>query len=241
MSRIEVSNGETPPPASGLTVKSRHEGLVLEREEKSGFDVFENNTASERSYLSVLPARNASLSQRAPAPHRVRHGDVSTRQAHNLLVAFDERYSPIFVTTFEGRLDLDSVVWHDDLSTKAIANATRAGRRSIHIVDARRVEVPNAQLRRYWATRIQQSTGTLETMLGTFVVIDSPLLRGALTAIHWLCNEGRRIEYFSTLAAAVAIADLRLAALGHAPTKLEASNYRVAMLEERNKSATGAA
>jgi hypothetical protein len=64
-------------------------------------------------------------------------------------------------------------------------------------------------------------------MLGNFVVIDSPILRGALTAIDWLCHEGRRIEYFSTLADAVAVANLRLAAAGHAPSALDAANYRV--------------
>lgn len=188
----------------------------------------ERGVSSERSYLSVFPARKVSLSQRVPAAQHVQQGALSTRQKKDMLIAFDERQAPVFITTFEGTLDLESVAWHDEVSSKAFLTAIGSGRRIVHIVDARRVNVPNAQLRRHWATRIQQSVGTLETMLGNFVVIDSPVLRGVLTAIDWLCNEARRIEYFSTLSDAVAVANLRLAAAGLAPVAVDAVNYRIA-------------
>lgn len=187
----------------------------------------EAHSASERSYLSVLPARKVSLNQRVPAPHQVHLGEVSTRQTNTALVAFDERHSPVFVTSFVGRLDFDAVAWHDTVATKAIVAAVNSGRRIVHIVDARRIEVPNAQLRRHWATRIHQTLGTLDAMLGNFVVVDGPLLRGALSAIDWLCPESHRIEYFSTLSDAVVVANLRLSASGVAPTDLDATNYHI--------------
>ena len=232
MSSFDVPTTESPA-ASGTSVKSKRDSGPPS--ERSG--------ASERSYLSVFPARKVSLSQRVPTPHQVQHGELSTRQSNTMFVAFDERHAPIYITTFEGRLDLDAVVWHDTVATKAIQTALGQGRRVVHIVDARRVEVPHAQLRKHWAARLQESVGTLESMLGNFVVIDSPLLRGALTAIDWLSHEGRRVEYFSTLADAVAVANLRLTAVGSAPTPFDAPNYRVATLVERpsQRPATGTA
>lgn len=231
MSSFDVSPTERPA-ASGSNVRTTRDSSAPS--ERTG--------ASERSYLSVFPARRVSLSQPASTPHRVQHGELSTRQSNTMLIAFDERHAPIFVTTFEGRLDLDAVVWHDAVATKAIQAALSQGRRVIHVVDARRVEVPNAQLRKHWATRLQQTVGTLESMLGNFVVIDSPLLRGALTAIDWLSHEGRRIEYFSTLSDAVAVANLRLAAVGSTLAPFDATNYRGTLLERaNNKPATGTA
>jgi hypothetical protein len=212
-SDVEIADG-VPAATSGIRVK------------RDTAPPSQRSATSERSYLSVLPARKTSLSRHVAA--QVTLGAVSTRQNANMFVAFDERHTPILLTTFEGVLDLDAVEWHDALATKAITAALSSGRGIVHIVDARRVEVPNAQLRRHWATRIEQSVGTMASMLGNFIVIDSPMLRGALTAIDWLCHAGRRIEYFSTLTDAVTVANLRLTAAGHTPIALDTAGYSVA-------------
>jgi hypothetical protein len=87
--------------------------------------------------------------------------------------------------------------------------------------------VPSAQLRKFWAERITQSVSTIEAMLGVFVVIDKPILRGVLTAINWICNEARRVEYFPTLRDAVNLANVRFAAAGYPAVSFDGDAYDV--------------
>jgi hypothetical protein len=152
---------------------------------------------------------------------------VEVRQRDNMLVGFDDNHLPLMISTFRGPLDLEAARWHDEVSSKAIAQSLADGRRVLHVVDARDVDVPSAQLRKFWAERISQSVSTIEAMLGVFVVIDKPILRGVLTAINWICNEARRVEYFPTLNDAVNLANVRFAAAGYPTISLNANGYDV--------------
>jgi hypothetical protein len=152
---------------------------------------------------------------------------VEVRQRENMLVGFDDNHLPLMISTFRGPLDLDVARWHDDVSSRAIAQSLAQGRRVLHVVDARDVDVPSAQLRKFWAERITQSASTIEAMLGVFVVIDKPILRGVLTAINWICNEARRVEYFPTLRDAVNLANVRFAAAGYPAVSFDGDAYDV--------------
>ncbi len=149
------------------------------------------------------------------------------RQRENMLVGFDDSHLPLMISTFRGPLDVDAARWHDEVSTKVIVRSLAEGRRVLHVVDARDVDVPSAQLRRFWADRISQSVGTLEAMLGVFVVIDKPILRGVLTAINWLCSDAGRVEYFPTLRDAVTLANVRFNAAGYPLVPLDGDAYDV--------------
>lgn len=150
---------------------------------------------------------------------------VEVRQRENMLVGFDDNHLPLMISTFRGPLDLEVARWHDDVSSKAIAQSLAQGRRVLHVVDARDVDVPSAQLRKFWAERITQSVSTLEAMLGVFVVIDKPILRGVLTAINWICNEARRVEYFPTLQDALNLANVRFSAAGYPSISITGNAY----------------
>lgn len=150
---------------------------------------------------------------------------VEVRQRENMLVGFDDNHLPLMLSTFRGPLDLDVARWHDEVSTKAITESLSQGRRVLHVIDARDVDVPSAQLRKFWAQRLSQSVPTLEAMLGVFVVIDKPILRGVLTAINWICKEARRVEYFPTLRDAVNLANVRFAAAGYPAVSFDGDTY----------------
>jgi len=55
---------------------------------------------------------------------------------------------------------------------------------------------------------------TKRAMLGTFVVVQSAVLRGAMTAIGWLSEGARAIETFKTVEEAIAEAKRRLGGAG---------------------------
>lgn len=151
---------------------------------------------------------------------------VEVRQRDNMFVGFDDSHLPLVISTFRGPLDLEDARWHDELSSRTIQQSLAEGRRVLHVVDARDVDVPSAQLRKFWAERISESVTTLESMLGMFVVIDKPILRGVLTAINWICNEARRVEYFPTLGDALNLANVRFAATGYPLIAMDATGYR---------------
>ena len=75
---------------------------------------------------------------------------------------------------------------------------------------------------------------TIDAMLGVFVVIDKPILRGVLTAINWLCNEAKRVEYFPTLRDAVNLANVRFAASGYPLVALNGDAYDVPVEQPRH-------
>lgn len=152
---------------------------------------------------------------------------VEVRQRENMLVGFDDNHLPLMISTFRGPLDIDAARWHHEVSSKVIAQSLARGTRVLHVVDARDVDVPSAQLRKFWAERISQSVSTIESMLGVFVVIDKPILRGVLTAINWICKEARRVEYFPTLGDALNLANVRFAAAGYPIISVNGDDYDV--------------
>lgn len=165
---------------------------------------------------------------------------VEVRQRDNMFVGFDDNHLPLVISTFRGPLDLEDARWHDDISSRTIQQSLSEGRRILHVVDARDVDVPSAQLRKFWAERISQSVGTIESMLGVFVVIDKPILRGVLTAINWICNEARRVEYFPTLNDALNLANVRFSAAGYPTIAMDATGYRAPLQSTRAPQSTSA-
>jgi hypothetical protein len=64
-------------------------------------------------------------------------------------------------------------------------------------------------------------------MLGTFVVLDSPILCGVLALMTQLVSEVKNVEYVPSIREAVRIANKRLEGLGKRPVALEAGTYRL--------------
>lgn len=150
---------------------------------------------------------------------------VEVRQRDNMFVGFDDTYLPLLISTFRGSLDMDAARWHDEVTTRVIRQCFANGRRPLHVVDARQADVPSAQLRKFWALRISQSVSTLQSMLGVVVVMDNAALRGALTAINWICPEAHRVEYLPTLRDALNLVKVRFAASGYPLLDLDAECY----------------
>lgn len=134
------------------------------------------------------------------------------------IAAVTDRHLPLVVTTFRGTLELEAVHRHNTVATAIIERALRQHLSVVHIVDARGMEMPSAKVRRFWADRINESGATLEIIQGTFIVLDSALVRGALTAIAWMTSgAANRLTYVPTMDAALAAANAILVARGVPP------------------------
>jgi hypothetical protein len=130
-------------------------------------------------------------------------------------VVFDDRYAPLLIATFFGEMGLDSAEWFERTHTRALHRQIALGSKVVSISDATRSERPSPEVRRFWAENTQNSPPAVKAaMLGTFVVIDSAILRGAMTAIGWLSEEARAIEPFRTVDDAIAEAVRRLDGAG---------------------------
>jgi hypothetical protein len=140
-------------------------------------------------------------------------------------IVCDDRYGPLLVTTFIGVIDLEAARWFEEVHTRAILRQVALGRRVVSVNDSTQTGSPTPELRKFWSEMAERTSPTVLTaMLGTFVVLDSALMRGALTAISWLSPVLRDIESFATLPLALKAGTERLAAAG-TPVPLSPTLY----------------
>jgi hypothetical protein len=154
-------------------------------------------------------------------------GPLVQRVAGRMRVAFDARYPPLYIITYQGAVTLESAKWLVELANRTFENALRAGQLAVSITDARTIDLPSGELRAYWAEQTVTYKSVMQKMLGTFVVIDKPILRGVLALMTQLFSEVKSVEYVPGLGDAIRIANSRIEAKGQPPVMLEASSYRL--------------
>lgn len=129
---------------------------------------------------------------------------VKVGQFSQARIVFDARYSPLLITTFFGKCDLEAAKWQTDLISQATIQAARRGQRVITISDATHSDKPTAEARKFWADNMSTGSASVQAAtLGTYVVFTSAVVRGALTAIGWLNPEVKKIETFGSLPDAI--------------------------------------
>jgi hypothetical protein len=154
-------------------------------------------------------------------------GEVTFCQAKpGGIATFDARYAPLYITTFRGRIELDAAEWNAAVARPFLEAAVREHRPVFYITDAREMAAPSATVRKYWADQMKTQRHMTERFLATYIVINSAILRGALTAIQWLVDRPDQLRYVTTFAEAVREADRLLVEAGHPPAKLDPLTYR---------------
>jgi len=133
------------------------------------------------------------------------------RQNARGAIVIDDRYAPILITTFFGETNLELGKWFEEMNKKITLSQAAHGRRLISISDATAASKPSPEMRRFWADLSNNSSESMKNAtLGTFIVIDNAVLRGAITAIGWLSPALRDLESFSTVDDAIREAMARL-------------------------------
>lgn len=151
-----------------------------------------------------------------------------TKQARGTaLAAVDDSHLPVVITTFRGHIELDMAQWHHTATFRVLSERHRLGHPTIYITDARGMHVPSAVVRKYWADIMKEHESMLNALLGNWVVMDGPVMRGALTAIEWFTPLERRIQYVANLQQALSRANASLVKGGYSSVTLNAENYHV--------------
>lgn len=157
---------------------------------------------------------------------------VKVGQFSHARIVFDARYSPLLITTFFGKCDLEAAKWHTELMNQATLDAARRGQRVITISDATHSDRPSPDARKYWADNMSTGSAVVKAAtLGTYVVFNSAVVRGALTAIGWLNPEVKKIETFGTLAEAINAANLRFKKERITAPSLDPKDYKLPQVD----------
>ena len=142
-------------------------------------------------------------------------------------LTFDDRYFPIVVMRWDGLADIEAAKWGMDHLAGASKTAVARGTRLVSISDARRARRPSAEVRKYFAAESARGLPEqADVVINTYVVLDSALLRGALTAIGWLSPSVQSVKTTATIEEAIEQALQDLEANGVArPHGLSAATY----------------
>lgn len=152
-------------------------------------------------------------------------GQSASTNGRSTIATVTDRHLPVLLSTFRGELELNAVRQHDEQVAVIIAKALEQRRPVVYVVDARGVAMPSAMVRRYWATQINASRAVLDSMLGTFIVLDNAIVRGALTAIVWMTDAGKRLSYVPTFEVALERANGLLTGHGHSPVQINVNKH----------------
>jgi hypothetical protein len=112
---------------------------------------------------------------------------------------------PIRVQFQVDQVDAKSLREHLDRQTAMIDDAIARGHRSYLIIAAQGDHRPSPEVRKLQAEWMEQHREAIATTsIGISFVIDSPLVRGALTAIFWVTGSPVPYKVHSSLAEALA-------------------------------------
>lgn len=155
-------------------------------------------------------------------------------------VVLDDRYAPLVITTFLGETDLELGQWFTEANKKIFVSQAALGRRVVSISDATYARKPSPEMRRFWAETSNNAGDSMkQASLATFIVVNSALLRGAITAIGWLSPALRDLESFANIDDAVREGLARLIKAGLPVPKLNGP-YELPESGQKARSAFGA-
>jgi hypothetical protein len=139
----------------------------------------------------------------------------------------DLRHFPVQIGTFFGesteRLARAYFEWSNEVASEVIAR----GQKYVLVSDNTSALRPPATVRKLVSELIDAGPeGQTDALLATFVVFDSALVRGAVTAMQWLSNREWRLTTAATVHEAIERALLVLDAAGLArPPGLSPATY----------------
>ncbi|MFV8753579.1 hypothetical protein ACNOYE_23750 [Nannocystaceae bacterium ST9] len=111
---------------------------------------------------------------------RMRYADADS------VVVLDDTYSPVIIVSWIGEPTLELVEIYQRWQGEQIERAKSAGLRLISLTDCSRTERPSSRVRKAFSEDPAEGEAVF---LKSIVVITSPVIRGALTAVKWLMGD----------------------------------------------------
>jgi hypothetical protein len=105
-------------------------------------------------------------------------------------IAIDPRHAPLYLSVWEGELDEEIVrdffVWSKERSRMALEMGTHVA----YVNDVDRIRV-NADMRKLISdlSKDFQQSGYAAANVGSWQILSSPMIRGALTAVRWMTSD----------------------------------------------------
>jgi hypothetical protein len=116
----------------------------------------------------------------------------------------DIRWFPVMITTFFGESNETQIRHWFDWYHGLFARLPAAGTRYVAITDATRSQRPPPTIRKLIAELTDAFPEPwTEACVATYVVLDSAIVRGALTAMQWLSSRSWRINPVASMADAL--------------------------------------
>lgn len=139
----------------------------------------------------------------------------------------DDRYLPLVISVWRGQANMETAQWHGGQHTEVVQELVGRGQKFVLINDASDAERPPPAVRKYFAEYAEAGSDEEEALgLATIVVLSSPVMRGALTAVGWVSERAARIDTAATMRAALERGLKALDAAGvPRPEGLDPANY----------------
>lgn len=148
-------------------------------------------------------------------------------------IALDDRTYPVVFATWVGSAEAPTIRAFFEWNTAVLQRAVREKRVFSMITDATRADRPDAAARALIAEltsemRRKHVDAEAFRIVGP-VVVDNPLVRGALTAVGWIMGTSLDTEYADTCASAISLVQRRFADRGASwPAGLTPTGYQQA-------------
>lgn len=175
--------------------------------------------------------KSAESQNGSPPPRRLGHSWLvpATYGDENGRLIVDDRFPPLFITTWIGEPSETMVrAYYDEMAT-ALEQAQRMGTRVVLATDAMMVDRPPSTIRKLVAELHDQQVERFEGPLieTNYVALGSAVIRGAITAVNWISNRGFPVEALPDMASALQAAVGRLTEEHlRVPASLDLANYR---------------
>lgn len=143
-------------------------------------------------------------------------------------ISLDETYFPVLIATWSGRANETTVRAFYDWSARVMRRARQEGARVVQISDAGQAERPDPVVRKLLAQLADAQSEEHEGVtIATIVVLESAVLRGAMTAIGWLTRRSLDVVSVADMPTAIRRARELLTKAGQIPpSHLDPGAYR---------------
>ena len=108
-------------------------------------------------------------------------------EAHGIVL--DSRFFPILIATWYGDATEEDVDGFFDWQTRLADRARAVGTQYVMVTDASAAARPKPSVRRRVAQRTNEMPDVKAINAAAYVVLDNPLIRGALTAMQWISRD----------------------------------------------------
>ena len=149
------------------------------------------------------------------------------RESGGARVIVDDRHIPVVIYLWSGATTVELASWHMAENERICAELVARKQKFVLVSDASASDRPSPAVRKVFAEAVERTPDSHgEFTLGNIVVISSPLMRGAMTALSWVTTKMAKMDTVATMQEGLerALGELDAAGVPR-PEGLDPANY----------------